>query len=410
MPEEHHPNPLPDLLVTNQVVGPLMVQLLDSLEESGTRCAALTGWVEAGAGEQTRFEVIPAVRLRKRPAWKRLLSWGAFTLQAAWQLIRRRRSPALIVSNPPTTALLAPLIRRLTGRRYALLVYDIYPELMERMGLVREGGPIARFWRGMHRRAMRRADGVVTIGSRMADTLRAQLREGDEVDIAVLPNWADTDFVRPIPKSDNAFAREHGLVGKLVVSYSGAFGATHDVDSIIASAEMLTDLDEVHFLLIGGGTREAEVRELVAEKGLPNLTLLPLQPWETVPLSFAAADVAIVCLDEAYRGLSVPSKTYYTLSAGAATLAISPPDTELTDLVVDEQCGWHVAPRDPAGIAKVVRAACADRESLGRKQANARRAAEERYSRDVMVGRWIDWLGGTLGQSVGPATCCGRND
>lgn len=397
MPDEHRQNPLPDLLVTNQVVGPLMVQLLDALEQSGTRCAALTGWVEAGEDEQARFEVIPAARLRKRPAWRRLLSWGAFTLQAAWQLMRRRRSPALIVSNPPTTALLGPLIRRLTGRRYALLVYDIYPELMERMGLVRTGGVIARFWRRLHRKAMVHADGVVTIGSRMADTLRAQLREGDEVDIAVLPNWADTDFVRPMSKADNPFAREHGLVGKLVVSYSGAFGATHDVDSIIAAAEMLTDLDEVQFMLIGGGTREAEVRRLVARKNLPNLTLLPLQPWQTVPLSFAASDVSIVCLDEAYRGLSVPSKTYYTLAAGAATLAISPPDTELTDLVTDEQCGWHVRPRDPASIAEVVRAACADRELLGRMQANARRAAEQRYSRDVMVGRWIDWLGETLG-------------
>jgi glycosyltransferase involved in cell wall biosynthesis len=245
---------------------------------------------------------------------------------------------------------------------------------------------------------MVRADGVVTIGSRMADTLRAQLREGDEAAITVLPNWADTEFVKPIPKTDNPFARRYGLTDKLVVSYSGAFGATHDVDSIIAAAGMLTDLDDVHFLLIGGGTREAEVRTLVAEKDLPNLTLLPLQPWETVPLSFAASDVAIVCLDEAYRGLSVPSKTYYTLAAGAATLAVSPPDTELTDLVADEQCGWHVPPRDPSAMAETVRRACDDREMLGRARRNARRAAEEKYSRGVMVPRWADWLRNTLGR------------
>jgi glycosyltransferase involved in cell wall biosynthesis len=391
-------NPLPELMVTNQGEGPLMLHLLDALEQSGTRCSAVAGWVELPGGAEPRFEVIPAVNLRKRPAWKRILTWGAFTLQAAWQLIRRANTPALVVSNPPTTALLLPMIRRITGRRYALLVYDIYPELMERMGMVRPGGWLAQLWRRAHREAMLHADGVVTIGSRMAETLRGQLREGDELDVTVLPNWADTEFVRPLPKADNPFAREHGLLDKLVVTYSGSFGATHDVDSIVAAAERLTDLPDVHFMLIGGGTREARVRRLVDEKGLPNLTLLPLQPWQAVPYSLAASDLAIVCLDEAYRGLSVPSKTYYTLAAGAATLAVSPPDTELTDLVVDERCGWHVQPRDPAGMAEVIRTAHGDREKLAQAQHNARRAAEQKYSRRVMVSRWADWLRETLGQ------------
>jgi glycosyltransferase involved in cell wall biosynthesis len=388
-------NTLPCLLVTNQVLGPLMVQLLDGLEAEGTRCLAVTGRVDRSEGQELRFAVIDAVKLRKRPAWQRIWTWGLFALQAAGQMLRHRPAPALVVSNPPVTALLCPLLKRLFGVRYALLVYDVYPEAAERTDMI--GRRLGIAWRALNRRAMLDAEGVVTIGTRMSQTLRSHLGRGQSLEIEVLPNWADTDFVKPIPKAENPFARKHGLTDKLVVTYSGAFGATHDVDSIVTAAELLTDLPEVHFMLIGGGTREAEVRELVTRKNLPNLTLLPLQPWDVVPQSFAASDLSIVCLDEAYKGISVPSKTYYALAAGAALLAVSPPDTELTDLVAEEQCGRHVLPRDPNMLAAAVRHYCRNRPALEQAGRNARRAAEQKYSRPVMVRQWIETLRRMLG-------------
>ena len=43
-----------------------------------------------------------------------------------------------------------------------------------------------------------------------------------------------------------------------------------------------------------------------------------------LPLSLASADCAIVRLDEGYEGVSVPSKTYQMMAAGAAILAVEP--------------------------------------------------------------------------------------
>ncbi|OPX22707.1 MAG: hypothetical protein B1H04_04640, partial [Planctomycetales bacterium 4484_123] len=105
---------------------------------------------------------------------------------------------------------------------------------------------------------------MITLGRHMAETLRRHLADWGDVPLYVIDNWADTDFIRPLAKADNPFARRHGLVDKFVVSYSGAFGATHDMESIVAAAEALLDLPDVHFLLIGGGTRQREVSEVVA--------------------------------------------------------------------------------------------------------------------------------------------------
>ncbi|HUT59171.1 MAG TPA: glycosyltransferase family 4 protein [Phycisphaerae bacterium] len=394
----HSPKPLRRLLAINQVVGPLMRELLDDLSDWGVCCQALTGWVDAEADRPPKFERITACRLIKSPSWRRLSSWICFTVQAVGCMIRRSHTPVLLTTNPPLAMLAGPWLRRLCGLRYVLLIYDVYPEVLERMGVLRKGGPVAKSWRRLSREAMVHAAGVVTVGRHMAETLRRHLRPGDDVDIEVIPNWADTDFIRPRPRADNPFAREHGLVGKFVVMYSGAFGATHDTESIVSAAAILSDLPDVQFVLIGGGTREAEVRRLVAEKKPENVMLLPLQPLSVLPHSLTSADCAIVSLDEGYEGVSVPSKTYYALAAGAAVLAVSAENTELTELVAEHGCGLHVPPRDPQALAQAVRRLHADRKLLDRCRKASRVAAEKAYARRVIVQRYLRHLGKTLWQ------------
>jgi glycosyltransferase involved in cell wall biosynthesis len=386
------PPALADLLVINQVVGPLNRELLEDFARRGVRCRVLTGWVDAEEGAVSPFEVLRAKPLVKDPSWRRLWSWGVFTLQAVIAAIRFRRVPMLVATNPPWPMLLMPLLKWLAGVRYVLLVYDIYPDLMERMGYCRRGGLVGRLWRGMSRRSLLAAEGVITLGRHMADTLRAHLRPGDRLEIEVIPNWADTRFIRPVSKADNPFARQHGLVDKFVVAYSGALGATHDAESILSAAERLADLPDVHFLIIGGGTRWREVSEAVATRKLPNLTLLPFQPFRVLPYSLTAADVSIVCLDEGYEGLSVPSKTYYALAAGAAILAVSPDDTELTDLIAEHRCGLHVPPRSPQLLAQAVRRLHDDRELLARLRAAAVTVAG-RFDRSLATAKYFAYLG-----------------
>ena len=45
----------------------------------------------------------------------------------------------------------------------------------------------------------------------------------------VIPNWVDTTRITPQPR-DNAWAREHGLVGQFVVMHSGNVGHAQDLD------------------------------------------------------------------------------------------------------------------------------------------------------------------------------------
>lgn len=380
------------MLAVNQSSAALFRSLIKGVSASGTSVVLLTGWLEPDGGRPPEFTFIPACRLQKAPAWKRIWTWGVFTFQAIRAMVKYRDRMALLVTNPPLVPWVAPLMRRLFGVRYSILVYDIYPDILTRMRMLKPAGWVDRWLRRLSGRSLRNAECVFTLGDCMKKTLQAHLRRGEKVNIHVIPNWADVHLLVPMPKASNPFAAAHDLTNKFVVMYSGAFGATHDIDSIVEAAKRLSDMPDVQFVLIGGGTREAEIRQRVTSEALSNLTFLRWQPSDQVKYSLTAADCHIVCLDTGYEGISIPSKTYTSLAAGAAILAVSPPDTELTRIVDRHDCGVWVRPRDADSLAAAVRGLYEDPGRLARLKANSRRAAVEHYSTERCVEQYLQVL------------------
>jgi len=387
------------ILAINQVTGPLFKELLADLTLAGIDVLLLSGWVDVAEGESLPFRHLPACPLTKTPAWRRIWTWCRFSWQALMALGRHRNRLGLLVSNPPLVPWLGPIASWLFGVKYTLLVYDVYPDVLARMGMIRTGKLIERVLRCLSRRSLLGAQSVITIGRRMEQLLKGHLHPSDDVFIEVIENWADTHFIVPLAKQDNPFARQHGLVEKFAVIYSGAFGATHDVETIVQAADLCRDLPEVRFILIGSGTRQEQVEDLASRKALSNLELLPFQPLEQIRYTLTAADCLVVTLGALYEGVSVPSKTYYALAAGTAIIGVCGPETELAEIISRHECGLVCPPGDPAALAKAVRRLHGDPmlcQSMGR---NARHAAETDFNRQRQTGRYCQLLRGILNRS-----------
>lgn len=375
------------LLATNQVTTYLFGDVVDSFADDCEDVKLIAGSLKPSPGRD-RFDWIRATQFVRSPAWKRLWTWGRFTWQAVMAMRRHRDHFVLITTNPPLVPWVAPLAKKVFGVRYALLIYDVYPDVLSRMKMIRPNGLIERMLRHLSARSMLEAECVITLGEYMKRTILGHLPPGRALQVEVIPPQADTKTIYPIPRTGNPFAIECGLVDKLVVMYNGNFGATHDIESIVDAAGLLIDLPDVKFLLIGGGTRLKEVRQYVQARALPNLLMLDWQPPEQNRYSIASADCMIVSLDTGYEGISVPSKTYASLAAGAAILAVTPPQTELADLIRSEECGVWVPPRSSGDLASAVRQLHADRGRLNRMKANARAAAEKRYNVEACTRRY----------------------
>jgi colanic acid biosynthesis glycosyl transferase WcaI len=124
------------------------------------------------------------------------LSLSLFT-QSLWHL--RPREVVLVVTTPPLLPFVAALACRIKRAKCIILVHDVYPEVLLACGVVSPSGLIARVLQGMSIRLLRAIDGLIVIGRDMKELILEKLR-GIHKPVDVIPNWADLEEVRPIPR------------------------------------------------------------------------------------------------------------------------------------------------------------------------------------------------------------------
>ncbi len=236
-------------------------------------------------------------------------------------------------------------------------------------------------WSAFNRLVLGNAEHVFTLGPNMLEAVRKYLAPGAPA--TIIPTWVDTEVIHPIPRQSNAWAKSHGLDGKFTIMYSGNFGETHEVDLLLAAARRLRARTDLHFVMVGSGSKWELVRSSVEELHDVNVTVLPWQPSELLAESLSCADASFVSLSSGVEGMSMPSKTYYAMAAGSAILASCTEHSDLAEVVSSSSCGVIVSPNEVEDIVSACEHLSSHPEEMGRYKANARIAAVERYSRRV---------------------------
>jgi glycosyltransferase involved in cell wall biosynthesis len=383
--------------VLTQVQSPTFQRLWENLACRFGPCLLVTG-MPFDVAPDAPLAVRKAAAYDRRGLGRRALSWGRYLLGAAGALAARG-GPArvLAVGNPPLLPHLAWVMGRLRRVRYALIIWDIFPDHLVEMGWLGGSNPVVKAWAGLNRRALLGAEVVITLSEGMAETIRRGLGEGAAAcRIDVIPSWADTDLVRPLEKSSNAFAISQDQTDKTTVMYAGNMGASHDLATIVAAAADLRDDERLRFMFVGGGFGREKLEKSAAAIGLGNVTFSDWVPWADVPVMLAAADIAVVAQTSRNADLSLPSKTYNAMAAGSAILAITPAGSDLARLVRDHGAGEVCDPGDVAGAVRAIRRLADDPARLRGARESARASAEAHFSAPVIHARYADVLGETL--------------
>lgn len=376
--------PLPRLLILNQMAGPLTWELAEDLGKTAGPIALLTGHPD------TLKKSAPGVYLFKAGAYqrggytRRILTWLLYCLQAfVWLWRWPRTIPVLLFSNPPILCWLGYLMFKLRGQRYAVMVHDIYPDVLVGLGKLSKDHWPVRLWRALNRRAYEHARVVMTLGEYMAANLGKQFDAGRTPAgrVEVVYPWVDTDVIKPMPKKQNWFAQKYGQVGKLTVMYSGNMGLGHDIETMLEAAQYMQDDTGMHFLFIGEGPKWRLVEKTVAQHHLSNVTLLSWQAESALPYMLASADVGLVALENSISGLAIPSKTFYLMAAGAAVVGLSRRTNDLQMIIEDNKCGYNVDPGDVDSLIECINRFRQDKSLLESCRQHARQSVETKYSR-----------------------------
>lgn len=321
----------------------------------------------------------------------RLLAWNIYTAWTILNALTLRKGDIIFLRTPPLQlGLTGFLAAKLRGVRVVLNVQDIHPDLSIESGILRNRAAI-RFAQGLEKWVYRISDHIIVIGEGFLKNL---LDKGvPRAKLSVLPNWVDTDFLKPVSK-DNPVSGKYGLRDKFVVMYSGTISISSNraLERVLEAAVSMKEDRDVVFVIVGEGLKKPELERKAGDLGADNVRFLPFQPYADLPRLLASSDILLVPLDAEKSHMSVPSKLYNFLAAGRPVLALAPRDSEVARLISDHRCGDVTSPDDVAGIREAVLRLKRDAGARGELASNARRYVVDNFARNMIIDRYESLL------------------
>ena len=308
----------------------------------------------------------------------RLFAGGIFSMVVLSYLLRHRSYDLLVVvTNPPANGMVAWIYSKIRRVPYIYVINDLYPDIAVAMRRLDEDSLLTRFFRRLQKCWLHAAAWTVVVGRCMQQHIHSQYHVPLER-IAVIRNWADPIQISPSSR-DNALRRSKNLSG-FVVLYGGNFSRYVNFDQILGAAGLLADEQKITFVLIGDGTRRAEILERVEKEDLRNVHVLDPVPRSAMSEVLAASDVCLVSLNRQMLGLGSPGKLYSILAAGRPVVAMVPPGSEVAMVLEEEQCGLNVPDGDAEALAREISRLKKDPGLAERMGQSARSALVRRFT------------------------------
>lgn len=304
---------------------------------------------------------------------------------------RRAKGIDLILSGstPPTQGLLCGLVKKKLKVPFVYNLQDIFPDSLVNARMTKKGSLIWKIGRKIEDFTYRSADKIIVISEGFKRNI---MEKGvPEEKIVVIPNWVDATEVYPVPREENVLFARYGLdPSRFYVCYSGNIGHSQNLPLLLETARILHDeLPRCCFVLIGAGAAKAELEKAIAQQGIDNIILLPFQPYEIIAHGFSLGDAGLVISKPGIGGSSVPSKTWSIMAAQRPVIASFDADSELFQLVQEQNVGMAVPAGDARALTEAIKAIEKDPEGARAMGERGRQYVVNNLSREKCTAMYV---------------------
>jgi colanic acid biosynthesis glycosyl transferase WcaI len=298
-------------------------------------------------------------------------------------MLKLRRIDVVFVPSPPITlGLNGYLIARLLRAKLIYDVRELWPDVPIRMGVIRNR-MVVRVILAVESFVYRKSVAITSIARSFN---RALIKVGvPESKLFFTPNFVDVAWLQP-GSHDTPFARQNDFAGKFVVFYAGNIGLTQGLELLIDVARMLEQsAPDAVVVVVGDGAGRPKFEAELRKSALRNVRLLPFQPYNHVPETYASAHVCVSPMRYGFSYETVPSKIYTAMAAGRPMISACESDTESAALVRESQGGIVCEPESATEMVAAVQRLYDDRDLTRRMGESARKWIVDYYSRDAVV-------------------------
>jgi len=308
-----------------------------------------------------------------------------------------RKYDVVIGICPPMQMGLWPYIYKTTRKKpFVFHIQDLQVDAAKNLGLIKNK-KLLNLLEKIEKFFLRKATIVSTISEGMKRNIRGKGVKGDN--IFLVPNWVDTDFIKPLPK-EQSLKKEFGFKDDdKIILYSGNIGEKQGLEIVINVAEHIKSKRNIHFVFVGEGAAKSRLISMATEKELETIKFFPLQPYEKLPDLLAMADLHLVLQKRSASDLVMPSKLTGILSAGGVAIVTAEEGSTLYDVIENNKIGIVVKPENEEALLVSIQNNIDT--DLKETKKNARSYAENFLNKDNILKKFEELLFNTSGNVLG---------
>ncbi|MGB7440965.1 MAG: glycosyltransferase family 4 protein [Coleofasciculaceae cyanobacterium] len=375
-------------------IAPLVTELAEGLVKKGHEVRVVTAmpWYpqreiyEEYKGKLYQEEIINGVTVQRSHIWvspqagliDRILMELSFVLTSFLHALVGKRPDVILLTVPGLpVSVPAALLAWLYRSPLVLNLQDILPDAAVITGLLTNKKLIDIF-KALEKFAYWRANKISVIANGFVDNLLSKGVSKEKIEL--IPNWVDVNFIRPMPKENNAFCLEHQLGEKFVVMYAGNIALTQGIETVINAAVRLRNHPDIEIVIVGDEKALTRLQLYRDTCKATNVKLLPFQPREKLPEMLAAADVGLVVQKRNVISFNMPSKIPVLLASGRAIIGSVPATGTAARAIEESGGGIVVPPETPAALARAIWDLYKNRDQVKLLGEKSRKFAIEKYS------------------------------
>ena len=348
-----------------------------------------------GNFELHRFKLIKEPNGTIKRAIRYLL---AVSIQFFKGLFARDIDVIFLVSTPPIIGIVGALLHKIKKIPFIYVVQDIFPDSLVNSGLSRKGALAWRIGRVLEKFTYGNATRIIVISQDFKNNLLE--KEVPEEKIEIIYNWIDTTSIIHIERDKNFLITDWNLDPLIFyVVYAGNFGNAQDVNTIVESAQLLKNDNDIQFLLVGGGSQEEALKKFVEYNKLQNVKFFPMQSAEILSYVYSIGDVGVVCCKQGMGKNAFPSKTWSYLAAGTPIIASYDLDSELSQMTNSNGIGVAINPENAKQMADAILKLKNSKKLLREMSISAQTFVESHASKNLAVKQYVHVLNSIVSYS-----------
>lgn len=323
---------------------------------------------------------------------RRLKAFLKFMYKSSIVAFKQKDINLVIATSTPLTIGIPPLILKWFKKiPFVFEVRDLWPEVPIQMGAL-NNKLIIKAARFFEKTIYKNASHVIALSPGMQNGVIKYIKLEKT---SMIPNMAKMDEFWPREKNTLLIEQLGLKKDSFKILHFGSLGLANGARTIIESAKLLNNRDDIEFLFVGGGSTEKDLIAQVQNYNLQNVKFLGKFPMKEVSEIVNFSDVSIISfLNLPILYTNSPNKLFDSLSAGKPIIVNSAGWTK--DIVEEYKCGYYVDPNTPEDLVNKIINLKRNPLVANEMGVNSRKLAETIYDKSILCKQFVEVVENTV--------------